>query len=364
VPDLEFHVEAQREEHGTVTVCWLADGHHTGFGLGRSPSGASVKLRGVLAADFSSDNVCHIHGTWDIAGYLVQIGACNGTFRRALTIAGDEIRLRSVPGGQGLPMLLFPAMTLPGWMTWKRFIKAIRGRRPVITFQLIANRLALAGGRVPRGYCVSRETRAIVHALEAARIKGPFHIVGHSAGGTFALDFALENENQVRSVTLIEPALAWVLKAEGRLKGELKAFLNNRMAAYSKELTEEEYASLLQKMMNREGYDPRKSLHWPLLYAYRHNVKFRPFLYTHSDSLRRVQSARFPVMLVGGTESDPFHREVIRVLQSNLHNCRTVMLPGGHAPHYWEGMETFLRHLNRFHRASESRLGWTCQARE
>jgi len=347
VPDLRFRVEACDEEDGTVVTRWSACGHHTGCGVGGPPTGRSVTLQSGLAAGVSRTELC---GTWDIAGYLAQTNGTRPAFRRALCPGTDYIRLRAVMEREGTPVVLFPAMTLPGWMTWKRSIDVLRERRPVITFQLLANRLAFEGRGVPSGYCVRRETRAIERALEAAKIRGRFDVVGHSAGGTLALDFALENPDQVRSLTLTEPAAPWVLKDAGALNGRFGEFLRERIAACSGDLTEDAYAAFLQTTMHTPGYDPKESSHWPLLWVYWENVRFRPFLYMHSDSLRRVQSARFPVLLVLGTESDDFHREIIRVLRCNFRNCRSVELPGGHAPHYREGMARFLREMDTFHR--------------
>jgi pimeloyl-ACP methyl ester carboxylesterase len=249
---------------------------------------------------------------------------------------------------EDVPLILFPTLTLPGWVTWKRFLDAIGDSRPVLTFQLFANLWAYRGFDVPSGYCFSWETLAVERALREARMRGPLDLVGHSAGGALALDFALGGGGRVRSLTLIEPATPWVLRSAGAFD-RFEGFLRERIRACSSEMTEDEYAAFLQDTLNTPGYDPRRSSHWPLLWAYRQNVRFRPYLYAHPDSLTRVRDAEFPVLLISGASSDEFHRAIVEILQSNFPSCRAIELPGGHAPHYWDGMPAFLDELERFH---------------
>lgn len=122
------------------------------------------------------------------------------------------------------------------------------------------------------------------------------------------------------------------------------------MRADTADMTEEAYAGFLEATLNMPGYDPKNSPRWPLLWAYRGNVRFRPYLYAHSDTLARVRSAGFPVLLVGGRDSDELHRMILDILGGHFRDCRTIELPGGHAPHYWEGMPAFLDALAGFHK--------------
>lgn len=98
----------------------------------------------------------------------------------------------------------------------------------VLTFQLLANRWGFMRREPPADYSVRLETRAIQRALREAEIPGPMDLVGHSAGGTLALDFALEHAERVRSLTLIEPAALWVLRDAG-VFGRFEARVRRRI---------------------------------------------------------------------------------------------------------------------------------------
>lgn len=265
------------------------------------------------------------------------------------TGAEDAIRLSGNPNGGGVPLVLFPTLTLPGWITWKRLIEILGFQRPVLTFQLLSNRMAFMGCEPPVGYSLRWETRALGNALRNAGVVGPMDLVGHSAGGTLALDFALEDVERVSSLTLIEPSAPWVLREAGVFE-RFRDQVGERIEACAADMTEVDYAAFLQGTLNTPGYDPLNSTRWPLLWAYRGNVRFRPSLYSHCDDLERVRSAEFPVLLVTGRESDELHRATIEVLASAFRDSRTIELPGGHAPHYWEGLPTFVNALERFHR--------------
>lgn len=364
VPDLSFRVTGQTGDDGTVTTHWSARGRHNGLGLGAWPTGRRVTFGGVLLASISPTGVVReMHGRWDVAGFLARIGGKPDAFMRAARLPSHDIPVRTVMEHRGRTILLFPAMTLPGWMTWRRAIEVLKDDALVVTFQLISNRLALEGGDLPKAYSLKTETHAIERALKRTDVPRPLNVVGHSAGGAIALDFALDAKRAVRSLTLIEPSLAWVLEGTGAMDPELSEFLEERIALYSRNLTADEYASFLERALDVPGYDPKRSSSWGLLRAYRHNMRFRSALYTHRDRLERLRSVRFPVLLVRGERSGRFHREVIRALEANLPNVRSIELPGGHAPHFGDGMPRFLNELSRFHRECRSQAATaTCRA--
>jgi pimeloyl-ACP methyl ester carboxylesterase len=81
-----------------------------------------------------------------------------------------------------------------------------------------------------------------------------------------------------------------------------------------------------------------------------HNMKYRPALYAHADTLDRVKRAGFPVLLIYGLDSEPFHHRIIRILEATFPDVTVVGLPGGHGPHLGDGFDPFLQQLVRFQR--------------
>jgi pimeloyl-ACP methyl ester carboxylesterase len=285
--------------------------------------------------------VDRLRGAWDIGSFLSQLGCSVAQMERLLPLGDGEVPIRVVCEAAGVPLVLFPTLSLPGWTTWKRFTDALKPQRPIVNLQLVGNRLAIDDGDAT-GYSVRSESDASMRALCRAGLVGPFDIVGHSAGGTIALDFALNWPEVVRTLVLIEPGAAWVLRGAGRMHGAIRAFVRDRLGAYATTMTSRRYGNFLKRSYGDPGYDPWKSPFWPLLCAYRNNMKFRAALYTHADDMQRLRCLKCPVLLVRGTESDVFHHAVIDILAEHLCNARIVDLPGGHVPHFGRGMKPFL----------------------
>jgi pimeloyl-ACP methyl ester carboxylesterase len=198
------------------------------------------------------------------------------------------------------------------------------------------------------------ETAAAWAALADAGAQGPCDLIGHSAGGTLALDFALRHPEFVRSLTLIEPGPTWVLRRAGAMTADVERFLARRLAAYRGPINEASYAKFLQDTLPGTA-NIAASPHWPLLFAYRENIRFRAAFHEHTDDLACVSSARFPVLLIRGAQSDEFYHATIDVLARTFPNARVVEMPGGHAPHAGEATETFVRLFRSFARQCASR---------
>jgi len=350
-PDLEMRIEEQRGEGECIETHWTAMGQHCGVAAGVAPTGRPIRLAGTLTARVVRNPVgVAFAGQWDTAAFLAQTGVTEKSFAGALRASVRQVRVRAVDSRDGVPLLLFPTMSLPGWLTWKNLIDVVKVGRPVVTFQLLANRRAFERRNVPQGYQIPVETRAIHRGLSLAGLDGPFDIVGHSAGATIALDFALTYRQRVKSLTLIEPGAAWVLAATDRLHGEALAYVHEQMASQQKAITPSIYAEYIHRLgVLPQGMHPTEVRRWPLYCAYMDTLRFRRALYVHADSLTRLRSAGFPVLLMSGTDSPVFYREVASTLASQLPNVRLLVMPGGHAPHEREGALPFLGHLNRFH---------------
>src|SRR5689334_495271 len=200
VPDLRFEVVTQVKEQRTVMTYWRAEGRHSGWALGISPTRERVQLRGTfITTTTPTGAVERVRGSWDLRGFALQVGVHSEDIERMLRLADDAIPLRAVEESPvGVPVLFFPTMSLPGWITWKRFIDVLRARRPVITYQCLANRLALERPEVPHDYSLTGEISSLRAALERSCCRGPYDVVGHSAGGALALDFALDYPDDVR----------------------------------------------------------------------------------------------------------------------------------------------------------------------
>jgi len=348
-PDLRFSVDEQAGEGRTVITCWSAAGTHSGIAQHIVPTGRPIRLHGSLIRRGTRRGPGEVRGMWDVGGFVHQIGVSRARFERMLMTAAGAVTLRTVYKHSGTPVLFFPTMSLPGWTTWRQFLDQVASNRPVITYQLIANRWALERREMPSDYSIKSENRALRVALNEAGAKGPFDIVGHSAGGTLALDFALDYPEHVRSLVLIEPGLAWLLSSSGLLSGKLQRVITRRESWYAGRLTPTRYAAFLRATYGEQDYEPTRSPRWPMMCAYMWNMRFRQALFRHRDDPRRLDSLRCPVLLIQGRNSDPFHRAGMQLLRSRIVGAQFVEMDGGHVPHYGAGVEPFLALLEGFH---------------
>ena len=351
VPDLRFEVVTQVKERRTVMTYWRAEGRHSGLALKVPPTRQPVQLRGTLVATTTpAGAVERVRGTWDLRGFAQQVGVGAEDIERMLWLADDAIPLRAVhESPEGVPVLFFPAMSLPGWITWRRFTDALRDRRPVVNYQCLANRWAIERPEVTHDYSLKGEISSLRAALEQSGCRGPYDVVGHSAGGTLALDFALDHGDDVRSLTLIEPGLAWLLSATGALDPDLRRVIRRRISCYTGRLTASKYAAFLRETYGDPAYEPTTSPRWPLLCAYMRNMRFRRTLFTSGGEPERLRSLRCPVLLIQGRDSDALHRAGVAALRTWITGATYVEMPGGHVPHFGAGVVPFLTILEQFH---------------
>jgi pimeloyl-ACP methyl ester carboxylesterase len=350
VPDLFFSVHRQLIARNEVATFWSAQGHYPGGSLINGRPKRNVHLRGAFVArPTPSGRLRILENYWDCGTFLSSIDASVKEFVELLRPSINQIRIRSLPGRPNAPLVLFPTLSLPGWIGWRRFLRDYPTKSARVTFQLLGNRWALEGhGRV-EDYSVRKETVAIEKSFKKSRLSEPFDLVAHSAGGCYALDFALRNPSSIRTLTLIEPSIAWVLRDAGAFDADLREYIARRMRHYRAGITEKQYAQfILETMATNSSADPRGSPYWSDVAAYRENMKFRPAIYKHRDRVARLKDIRFPVLLVGGRHSDRFHQRILEILESLIPRSRLIVMRGGHAPHLGRGMVPFMRHLSRF----------------
>lgn len=102
-------------------------------------------------------------------------------------------------GGDGEPLLLMHGGGLADWMT--PLATTLRGYRVI---RLV--RAGYTGGPLPDDLTIAEHARhatTLLHRLGAA----PAHVVAHSSGTAIALQLAVDNPSDVRTLCLLEPPL-------------------------------------------------------------------------------------------------------------------------------------------------------------
>lgn len=246
--------------------------------------------------------------------------------------------------GEGDPVVLVPG-GLTGWVSWIPHQERLAGRHRAIRVQPIHNELGSAGEPGDPTYSrdVERESlRLTVEAMEIDR----FHLVGWSAGGKTALDFALSAPERIISLTLVEPAAYWILDEVGEHDPELQQFIEYLHSLAGKTITEDDLARFLYKAGFAEDPEAaRRDPYWELALPHRMALSWLSEELMGSDwSVADLARLQTPVLVTKGTRTEAWERRVVDLLGEHLPNARVVDIEGTHA-HHIESIDRFLAEL-------------------
>ncbi len=246
----------------------------------------------------------------------------------------------------GAPFVLVPG-GLTGWLSWEPHAKQLSQAHRVLRVQLLAVDLGLKNEPLPPGYSVDYETSALARTIEQNKISQA-HFVAWSYGGEITLNYALNNPEKVRTLTLIEPPAIWVLRSRGPLSGQLLEEQKRIKSINTDDVSE----SQLEWFTHFAGIvpasvDPRKLPQWPLWMKHRQSLRTGDVVYRHQDDIKRVRAFRKPVLLFKGEGSSSFLHEIVDILGTEFSNTRVELLPGGHAPQL-ASMGKFMEILTAF----------------
>lgn len=246
--------------------------------------------------------------------------------------------------GEGEPVVLVPG-GLTGWVSWIPHQERLAGRYRAIRVQPIHNEMGSAGIPGDPTYTREVERECMRLTIEEMEIDS-LHLVGWSAGGKTALDFALSAPEMITSLTLVEPAAYWVLDEVGELDPELRQFIRYLHSLAGHTITEDDLATFLAKA----GFaaDPeaaRRDSYWERALPHRMALSWLSEDVMGSDwRLADLARLRAPVLVTKGTRTETWERRVVDLLGEHLPNARVVDIEGTHA-HHIESIEGFLDEL-------------------
>jgi len=254
--------------------------------------------------------------------------------------------MKSETIGSGDPIVLVPG-GLTGWISWEPHSRKLSTNFQVARVQLISVDLGLKNEPLPSDYSVDYETNALARTIDQRGISRA-HILAWSYGAEIALNYALNNPNKVRTLTLIEPPAIWVLRGRGPLSQEL---LDQQKAI--RMLGPDEISdSQLEWFTHFAGFvpaevDPKKLPQWPVWMKHRQSLRTQDVVFRHEDDIQRVRNFRRPVLLFKGVGSAPFLHQIIDILSTEFPHSKIITLPGGHAPHL-ASITKFMQVLKEF----------------
>ncbi|MFB7288785.1 alpha/beta fold hydrolase [Actinacidiphila glaucinigra] len=177
---------------------------------------------------------------------------------------------------------------------------------------------------------VTDHTRHLAEVLGARGI-GQAHVVGHSTGGTLALQLAAAHPGIVRSMVLLEPALPYAAdepRSDAMRRAVAAAEEGDLARAYGHfpgSVCSPGYLDVMTHVLGREGF--RKSV---LSGRYFFEHERAAFAAWDADAAG-LEALRQPVLLVAGGEGerlDSPYRARNRALAARLARAEQVTLPG------------------------------------
>jgi pimeloyl-ACP methyl ester carboxylesterase len=259
----------------------------------------------------------------------------------------NNLKLQVKVRGEGAPLLLLPG-GLTGWKSWESFEDDfIAKQRKVIRVQLLSVEYGIENRKLPSDYSVKTESRALKATLDSLGYLTPVDLVAWSFGAFVSLDFALDNPERIRTLTLIEPPAIWVLGDRDKLDAHTQHTLSFLESLHG-DITDDMLAGfLLEVGLAKPGQSPRELPQWQQWLPFKQSLRNSPAVVVHKDDIKRLRNLKMPVLLVKGTGSAPFLHKIIDNLALNLPNSQVIELPGGHAPQI-VSRDRFLAELDKF----------------
>lgn len=241
--------------------------------------------------------------------------------------------LRSDIKGDGHTIVLIPG-SLTGWLSWIPHQDRLSSRYRVVRVQPIHNERGSEGERGDPTYTAETEREALRLTLDELGIDTA-HFAGWSGGGRALIEFALAYPERARSLTLVEPAVYWILEQLGErdvVVEEVNAFLHGRAG---QEIAEDDLAQFLRfSGFIRPGEDARLHPNWSRWAPHRMALSWQSEAVDRSGrSVAELARIAAPSLLVRGTLTADWLKRVVDVLAERLPNTTVLDLEGDHACH-------------------------------
>ncbi len=217
---------------------------------------------------------------------------------------GDSppVMLPVLETGAGEPPTVLVPGGLLGWLSWEPHAARLAATRRVLRVQLLNVARAFDGHPLPPGYSVTMEVDALAASL-AGHNALPADLVAWSYGAEIALSFALRDPRRIRTLALIEPPAAWVLRALGTVDDSTRQVMD-RLGSLGQDVTDDDLEMFATEVgFCPPGKSPRQMAAWPLWSRYRQALRSSRHAIDHQDDLDAWRRFPRPVLLVKGRGS-------------------------------------------------------------
>lgn len=240
----------------------------------------------------------------------------------------NGIRVRYDTHGQGDPVLLLSGLSAPS-ANWLFQVKAFASRHRVVTFD---NR-GVGETDMPdaASYPTSQmadDAAAVLEHLDIQRA----HIVGHSMGGTIAMELAIRHPRRVRSLSLCS---TWA-QGDGRFLHTVRSW----MALWGRLDPESRFRYLIMPWIYTAGFlADRARVDETVTRVLAYPFPTRPealerqgqgILDWNGTRLRELRRLRVPALVLVGRDDNLTPPALSRALAALIPKSRLRIIPGGH----------------------------------
>ena len=227
--------------------------------------------------------------------------------------------------GQGEPVLLLHGFSLDG-RTWEPQSPLAKKYRLIIPDSRYHGRSEAPAASVGGSAEAAADMVALLDQLEIGRA----HVVGHSMGGTFALELALRYPDRVRSLILVAPGVEGAPtppEAMARFMEGLKRYQTEGIAGWRASwLSDPLFAQANAKPeLRRQVAAMVEAFQFEALMKVRLPPTAKP---TH---LERLDQVKAPTLVVVGTEDQPHVRSASETAAKKIPGAKIITYPAtGH----------------------------------
>jgi lipase len=204
----------------------------------------------------------------------------------------------------------------------------------VIRVQTLNVQLAASGAPMPPTYSVETEAEAVEQTLATLGVEGPVDLVGASFGAVIALRFAVANPGRVRTLTLFEPPVFWALTDEDYARYPVAQEMRELTVNMTPDSTPsdrqfERFRCLLGSCPPAipADTDPDRA-EWDIGRRAMRGLASVP---RHRESIAGLAQLDCPVLLLTGSTTVPFHRQMADRLAPLLPDVSRAEVTGGHS---------------------------------
>jgi 3-oxoadipate enol-lactonase len=264
----------------------------------------------------------------------------------------SELNMHYETGGNGKEVLLLLHGNFASWRWWQPLLKNTpKG------YRAYAPDMRGCGDtdQPEEGYTIAQHAEDLNQLIGALRLNR-LHLVGHSLGGCVALDYALNNPQRIKSLTLVAPAPAEgssVINASSN--GYDTSCSSTMHSAFRLSKSLGTYRRVMEKAISRLMNPDRIGSEFEALVDDAVRMSLNAAV-GHIETLNCwdvrdvIGQLNLPVLIIGGRNDRLISPEALQKAAEKIPNGRLIMWPGmGHTPQL-EQPERFNRILYKFTR--------------